>query len=306
MRRAFFFIVAVCLATSSFASIPRASMIDAPSTLRASLPETRIRVFEVVAPFACPVPTPLNRALHQAYAAAGTTNASGLSRFLSVDPVLDVRDATRSPQGWNRYAYVRNNPIRFTDPTGKYQCEGSRTDCAAIRNAYNDVRQARNNLPRGSSERRSLDRVLTFLGRPGQVNGVTVRVGAGTIPGAAGGASITQHAAPVGPTGFTSQIGLNLEGRSSPSFAPELASTLAHEAQHGMDQRAIGRMHENAAEVRSTETNAWTTDAAVYRGLNFESAWRTWTRAGGFDAEAVQRGVERSVQDWCNAGGNCQ
>ncbi len=119
MRRAFFFIGAVCLATSSFASIPRASMLDAPSTLRASLPETRIRVSDVVLPFGRPVPTPLNRALHQAYAAASTTNASGLRRFLSVDPNVDIKAAMTSPQRWNRYAYVSNNPINKIDPNGR-------------------------------------------------------------------------------------------------------------------------------------------------------------------------------------------
>jgi RHS repeat-associated protein len=42
-----------------------------------------------------------------------------LGRFLSVDPVLDVKRATAEPQSWNRYSYVINNPLRYTDPTGK-------------------------------------------------------------------------------------------------------------------------------------------------------------------------------------------
>jgi RHS repeat-associated protein len=42
-----------------------------------------------------------------------------VGRFLSVDPVLDTKVAMTNPQGWNRYAYVRNNPMRWTDPTGK-------------------------------------------------------------------------------------------------------------------------------------------------------------------------------------------
>jgi len=40
-------------------------------------------------------------------------------RFLSVDPVIDVKKALVEPQRWNRYAYVTNNPLRYTDPDGK-------------------------------------------------------------------------------------------------------------------------------------------------------------------------------------------
>jgi RHS repeat-associated protein len=42
-----------------------------------------------------------------------------LGRFLSVDPYLDGEKTMRNPQMWNRYAYVTNNPLRYTDPTGK-------------------------------------------------------------------------------------------------------------------------------------------------------------------------------------------
>jgi RHS repeat-associated protein len=42
-----------------------------------------------------------------------------MGRFLSVDPVIDFKTSLRNPQGWNRYSYVRDNPTRWTDPTGK-------------------------------------------------------------------------------------------------------------------------------------------------------------------------------------------
>jgi RHS repeat-associated protein len=43
--------------------------------------------------------------------------ASG--RFLSVDPVLNSVIAIGEPQQWNRYSYVVNNPLKYTDPDGK-------------------------------------------------------------------------------------------------------------------------------------------------------------------------------------------
>ena len=38
-----------------------------------------------------------------------------IGRFLSADPYVKSMDAS---QGWNRYAYVSNNPLAFTDPSG--------------------------------------------------------------------------------------------------------------------------------------------------------------------------------------------
>ena len=40
----------------------------------------------------------------------------GMGRFFSADPVLGDSGL---PQSWNRYAYVRNNPMRYVDPHGR-------------------------------------------------------------------------------------------------------------------------------------------------------------------------------------------
>jgi RHS repeat-associated protein len=48
-------------------------------------------------------------------------------RFLAADP---VGGNPRNPQSWNRYAYVLDNPLKFTDPYGLFPCpELEEIDC---------------------------------------------------------------------------------------------------------------------------------------------------------------------------------
>src|SRR5205814_459577 len=42
-----------------------------------------------------------------------------LGRFMSVDRMLDLDRALQRPQAWNRYAYVENSPVVYTDADGK-------------------------------------------------------------------------------------------------------------------------------------------------------------------------------------------
>lgn len=53
----------------------------------------------------------------RSYVHARTYDSGAVGRWLSPDPVLGRPD---DPQTWNRYAYARNNPLRYVDPNGKW------------------------------------------------------------------------------------------------------------------------------------------------------------------------------------------
>jgi RHS repeat-associated protein len=45
-------------------------------------------------------------------------NSSWMGRFMTPDDFW--KDShVGDPQSWNKYAYVRNNPLRYVDPTGE-------------------------------------------------------------------------------------------------------------------------------------------------------------------------------------------
>jgi RHS repeat-associated protein len=46
-------------------------------------------------------------------------------RFTNVDPVLATDRSILDPQSWNRYVYVRNNPVRYVDPDGRLDYEAT-------------------------------------------------------------------------------------------------------------------------------------------------------------------------------------
>ena len=45
-------------------------------------------------------------------------NTSAMGRFMSPDPIVVTKRRLTDPQRFNLYAYARNNPLRYTDPTG--------------------------------------------------------------------------------------------------------------------------------------------------------------------------------------------
>jgi len=56
-----------------------------------------------------------------------------LARFISPDPI--VPDPT-DPQSLNRYSYTRNNPLRYIDPTGNFDFDGSDSEFDLLYGSY--------------------------------------------------------------------------------------------------------------------------------------------------------------------------
>ena len=209
--------------------------------------------------------------------------ASSMGRFLSPDPLLNSGHP-ENPQTWNRYAYVLNNPLRSTDPTGLYTCSGTKDQCRAFHDALSALKSARDSFSKKSDQYKALNRALGAFGKENIDNGVHVGFGS-TRSGAPGDTNVGIQSDATGnkvttadnPTGQDTRVTFDL------SQGDNLAVDAAHEGTHaadgsdlvgalpinliGPDAQALLGGPLNLTQYQ-TETNAYTASSYAAQGMN--------------------------------------
>jgi RHS repeat-associated protein len=206
----------------------------------------------------------------------------GVSRFLSVDPV--TADANLGTN-FNRYWYANNNPYRFTDPDGRYSCDGTKSQCGQVAAYRAKLGEAREGLQKGTDAYAKVDRAIGYLGEHNDDNGVTVRVTT-LDPGTAGESSSGSDVI---------SVDLKQIADSGGQYADVVgAGTLAHEARHELDAKDHGSVTSKSSVMR-TELNAYRTNAAVGEGLRMDVGLGT--------DKKIHEAAEASTAAWCAESG---
>jgi RHS repeat-associated protein len=195
----------------------------------------------------------------------------GMGRFLSVDPGKDWDP--KQPQSWNMYAYVRNNPVRFTDPTGKYVCRGDAAagGCDTIERGLDRMREAAAGLKNSDPRKAALQAVIKAYGKQGDDTSKisTVWINPRNANGTPVLPSNVNGQAGKNGTMFVSLVNIAAKagGNADKAFTM-LGGTLTHEGKH-MLQPAVAAFSGRASLLSLIfyERQAYSLQQGYYAGL---------------------------------------
>jgi RHS repeat-associated protein len=219
-------------------------------------------------------------------------------RFLSVDPVgVDPTNAGN----FNRYEYANDNPYRYTDPDGRFEC-GNKQSCEVGTAISNGLKQAQAHYKVGSQAYTKLGNEIKFLGTANDGNKLTVTavsdknstyIGMGAWDKKTGTGTLTVNLANVTNPAFT-----KLQNTAN------FVATGAHEIKHAMDDRnSATPTHNNVANEFWHEVRGVRAETPVWEGYGVEDPmWHTWSPDGGLDMRNVYKEAKASTDAYCPNG----
>ncbi|MBO9547509.1 MAG: hypothetical protein J7528_23695, partial [Caulobacter sp.] len=195
----------------------------------------------------------------------------------------------------NWYAYVGNDPMNKSDPTGLYICSGSKSDCGAISDYVNTAQNALSNLDSKSDAAKKLSATLNYLGAPGVKNGVTIQsasLRSGTMANAGPGGLIKVDIQQINATGARADYASANPGMTTSEIQRGVGATaVIHEARHELDFNRLGFPSNREQEYR-TELNASRTGVGIGQGLNMNNGFY----APGATQQQMDDAVQKSAQ----------